>query len=36
MAELISGRKPRTAFDFYGYEKGRRGFDGKGEFSLNP
>ena len=33
MAELISGRQPRMKFDFYGYEKGERRYEG--ELSLN-
>jgi D-amino-acid dehydrogenase len=34
MAELISGRQPRMAFNFYGYEKGARRFE-EAELSLN-
>jgi D-amino-acid dehydrogenase len=34
MAELISGRQPRMAFDFYGYGKNERGFE-ESELSLN-
>jgi D-amino-acid dehydrogenase len=33
MAELISGRQPRMAFDFYGFEKDESGFEG--EAALN-
>ncbi len=35
MAELISGRQPRMAFNFYGFDKGSRRFAEQGEFSLN-
>jgi D-amino-acid dehydrogenase len=34
MAELISGRMPRMAFNFYGFEQGRQRFADQGEFSL--
>jgi D-amino-acid dehydrogenase len=34
MAELISGRQPRMAFNFYGYEKGARRYE-EAELSLN-
>lgn len=34
MAELISGRIPRMAFDFYGFNKGASRFDDQAEWSL--